>query len=298
MNNFSIELCILHDGISRILNKMFYGIELQTFLERIKYVADSNLTPVQIFKTIGISRVEAFKILHGIRKIDFMSNTEISNYVDFDNWKHINEMPSLKDKYKNECYSSMTDSLYFCKWFKWTQGSSKFSHPSYNAIVKSYNNLEIATFLSYVGIDYTKSPQENLMANDSIIKIIQQDIIDRESVKGTEFYINNKLLHHCFTNAFILKNEYMLSYIGKKMKHCGGKESQIEKALTGNFLYVQFKDKVEYSVEFKIEHERRRVRIFEVALKCNKPITNDFDRSYCESFRLFLQQRLFGSSTY
>jgi len=277
---------------------------LYDFVERVKYVTDTN--PVKMFKQIGISRGDAFRIMYFDDRLPTMENKELVNYIDFDSWECFSKRPQLKKQYKVEFENRRNfpiyTQLYWARYILWTKQTTTLIHSSNQNMRVDISNRELILFLDNIAPNLTDdlTPQQYVenCANylDEYILIYYRDkmTVDYNAKTTVPEYITN----HCFTNIHVIKSVCSMIYVGNKMKHCASTPFKLKNFENGH-LFVQITTNDPRVPEYTVHYKwflNGIVKIKDYSRKSNCEFPVDFDFSDMSNFRDMLKQRLIDAS--
>lgn len=260
--------------------------------ERLKYVTTTN--PVKMFKQIGISRGDAFKMMYPDKDLLIgliIKNKDLVNYIDFDSWVDIHDYPKLKPKYdmafESDKYIPIEFKIYFLKYNNWLSGKTELVH-SINS------NMKVIVLNYALAIQIIRS--EIILPSEHPSEFISryQEYFDKYIERVYRFRmisdnITSKLpdyiANHCYTNIHVIKNIGAMRYIGDRMKHCAKEATKLSQFKNDNVIFVQIVTDdprvKEYTVQYAIDVDQD-VTIVEYAQKCNMlfPLDFNFDATY------------------
>lgn len=300
MFNFNYELISAKESLQYILLGSGNGV----LIERVKYITSTK--PVEMFKQIGVSRGDAFRIMYCHDKLPTISNKELVNYIDYDSWDEITSKPQLKEKYNinfaNKAEFSMYYQLYFAKYHNWVKGETKIVHSKNSNMTSELYNRDIVLLIvnNEMNIDSLPSPSTIIGSITNLIDVYIEQYYKEKLLADYDATTNvpNWLSNHCFTNIHVIKSVSGMVYTGRKLRHCAYTPCKIRNFQDGD-LFVQIKTNdprvPEYTVHYKWNYHAT-VYVEDYARNCNMPFPKDFDFSDMIDFKLMLKQRLLDAS--
>lgn len=296
-----IDFDITLDDIKHTLRNLLIVSGHQHLIERLKYINTTN--PPKMFKQIGVSRGDAFRIMYRESEIPItITNKELVNYVDFDGWKSVFELPQLKGKY-NLSYEVEKDvpiyqKLYFAKHHDWLSRKTTITHSKNPAMSIAVNNHDIALCIisNRIRLNCRHPTHVIDMNRDEFDSYVENKYhaelqYNNDNKVNHPYFINN----HCFTNIHVIKTVGMMKYIGNKLKHCAKEQSKIKQFFSCGCIFVHITtdnpDVKEYTVQYTYD-KSGNVIIDDYARVCNLAFPKGFDFIDMYNFKWYLEKRI------